>query len=218
MHRSVHKHYVVPVSVVHAGITALLASILLNTAGTLIHGWPTFTDGLRGLTTSTGLPSRLPIVSPPVAMEVIDSERYGMHDDNDWASVIPNGHGFVRLGEGESGAYYAVSMYHQMHCLNSFRKMFNGRNESRADHDGAHALHCLTYLRQMVLCSADITLEPAFSTSNVDGRKTQAAYGTGVAHVCRDWVQAREWVEDNYKSWIDEDRVFVATEASAVNG
>ncbi|KZT01791.1 uncharacterized protein LAESUDRAFT_686230 [Laetiporus sulphureus 93-53] len=155
------------------------------------------------------------------ALEVVDSDRYGMHDDNDWASVIPHGHGFVRIATGDKEPtdddYYAVSMYHQMHCLNSFRRMFNGRNDSRADHDGAHALHCLTYLRQMVLCSADITLEPAFATQNVDGRKTQAAYGTGVTHVCRDWVQVRDWVENSYLDWKEDEKKYVATEASAVN-
>lgn len=159
--------------------------------------------------------TRLPIgYQQPAALEVVDSDRYGMRDDNDWSSIIPLGHGFVRLGENRT--FYAVSMYHQMHCLNSIRKLFNGRNASRASHDGDHALHCLTYLRQMVLCSADVTLEPAFSALNVDGRKTQAAYGTGVTHQCRDWVQVREFVEKNYVDTRDEetDR-FAVTEVSA---
>lgn len=158
----------------------------------------------------------MPIDIGDVALEVVDSDRYGMEDDNDWASVIPFGHGFVRLGEDDDQAYYAISMYHQMHCLNSFRKMFNGhRNASRAEHDGAHALHCLTYLRQMVLCAADISLEPAFSTRNVDGRLTQAAYGTGVTHQCQDWVQVRKYAEENYLTWKDEDH-YAVTEISAI--
>ena len=155
---------------------------------------------------------RLPIAVRPVALEVVDTDRYGMHDDNDWASVIPVGHGFVKLDD-----YYAVSMYHQMHCLNSFRKMFNGRNDSRAGHDSLHVVHCLSYLRQMVLCNADVTLEPAFAAQNVDGRKTQAAYGAGVTHQCNDWVQVREFVETNYDEFMkDDDKFFAVTEASAI--
>ena len=103
-----------------------------------------------------------------------------------------------------------------MHCLNSFRRMFNNpRNESRAEHDSLHVHHCLTYLRQMVLCASDITLEPAFSRRNVDGRLTQAAYGSGVTHQCRDWVQVRNYAEDNYQIWKYEDH-YAVTELSAI--
>ncbi|TFK55504.1 hypothetical protein OE88DRAFT_627544 [Heliocybe sulcata] len=209
-------HYVVAARMAHAAAFALAGSILLNCLGILVHfSWlhGTYNPMHRLYDTK---PIRLALDLRSVALEVVDSDRYGMHDDNDWASVIPLGHGFVRFGEGENQAYYAVSMYHQMHCLNSFRKMFNGRNASRTNHDGQHALHCLSYLRQMVLCSADITLEPAFSARNVDGRKTQAAYGTGVTHECRDWVQVRKHVEQNHEQWEEEEKIYVATEASAV--
>jgi len=163
--------------------------------------------------------ARIPIDPRTVALEVIDAEdsdRYGMDDDNDWASVTPLGHGFVKLG-GED-QFYAISMYHQMHCLNDFRRMFNGsqRNASRTDHDKRHAFHCLAYLRQMVLCSADITLEPAFLAQNTDGRKTQAAYGAGVTHECRDWVQIRDYAETNFLSWKDEIKGAATSELDVV--
>jgi hypothetical protein len=162
-------------------------------------------------------PARLPINPRDVSLEVVDSERYGMHDDNDWASVTPLGHGFVKIGSGED--FYAISMYHQLHCLNGFRKMLSGehRNASRIEHDEQHVLHCLSYLRQMVLCSADITLEPAFSAENTDGRKTKAAYGTGVTHQCKDWEQIRAFSESNYETWKNEAKGFAASEISAVH-
>ncbi|KAI0362150.1 hypothetical protein OH77DRAFT_1416372 [Trametes cingulata] len=208
-----HTYYVLRVSVVRALASALAISLLLNCVIILMQ--KTQRGGITASRHEVDL-ARLPLSLRRVALEVVDSDRYGMDDDNDWASVIPLGHGFVRLGKDHE--FYAVSMYHQMHCLNSFRRMFNGhRNASRAQHDGAHALHCLTYLRQMVLCSADITLEPAFSTQNVDGRKTKAAYGTGVTHECQDWVQVREFVERNYEEWKDEDH-YAVTEVSAIDG
>ncbi|KAL7283425.1 hypothetical protein ACG7TL_002855 [Trametes sanguinea] len=204
-------YYILPASIVRSVVFALIASVLLNCATTVL--WQT-SGGDSVADVERDQPSRLPLTPRQVALEVVDSDRYGMEDDNDWASAIPLGHGFVRFGEDD---YYAVSMYHQMHCLNSFRKIFNGhRNASRGEHDSAHALHCLTYLRQMVLCSADITLEPAFTARNVDGRKTKAAYGTGVTHECRDWVQVRDYVEKNYEGWKEEDH-YVVTEASAIN-
>ncbi|KAF9524166.1 hypothetical protein CPB83DRAFT_861723 [Crepidotus variabilis] len=150
-----------------------------------------------------------------VALEVVDSERYGMHDDNDWASVTPLGHGFVKVGDGEDD-FYAISMYHQIHCLNGFRKVLNGhRNDSRAEHDAMHNLHCLSYMRQVVLCNADLALEPAFLAKNTDGRLTQAAYGVGVTHQCRDWEQVRSFAEENFQLWKGGTTGFAASEISA---
>ncbi|EMD34969.1 hypothetical protein CERSUDRAFT_107019 [Gelatoporia subvermispora B] len=209
----IHEHYVLPARTVRIGIAVLICSFFFNVITALFHV-PYQRDLTKFDNSTTGEPIRLPVDVRRVALEVVDSDRYGVQDDNDWASVIPVGHGFVRLGPD----YYAVSMYHQMHCLNSFRRMFTqARNESRAAHDAEHVLHCLTYLRQMVLCAADATLEPAFEAHNVDGRTTQAAYGTGVTHECRDWVQVREFTEANYEMYRDEesDR-FAVTEISAI--
>lgn len=104
--------------------------------------------------------------------------------------------------------------------MRSFRKMFNGhRNDSRVDHDSQHALHCLSYLRQNVLCAADATLEPAFSARDHNtGKLTKAAYGSGVTHRCRDWTAVRKYVEQNHDEWREEEDIMVATEASAING
>lgn len=232
---SKEQHYVLPVKVVHAGALALLVSLLLNGLGTVFYSVLTqpgmllfdmrcaiylhmnlLKDSSPNFF-SDHTPARLPINPRDVALEVVDSERYGMHDDNDWASVTPLGHGFVKIGPGED--FYAISMYHQLHCLNGFRKMLSGeqRNASRIEHDEQHVLHCLSYLRQMVLCSADITLEPAFSAENTDGRKTKAAYGTGVTHQCKDWEQIRAFSESNYETWKNEAKGFAASEISVVH-
>ncbi|KAI0315989.1 hypothetical protein OF83DRAFT_1084571 [Amylostereum chailletii] len=214
--RKSRGQYLIPARVAHVVLAALVVCALLNALGTFLCEPKGGAVSETTVEVVNGLPVRLPIEEHRVALEIVDSDRYGMEDDNDWASVIPVGHGFVRMGE-DADAFYAVSMYHQMHCLNSFRKMFNGhRNASRAGHDGAHALHCLTYLRQNVLCAADASLEPAFTARNVDGRRTKAAYGSEVTHRCGDWVRVREYVEKNYEEWKEMDD-FVHTEASAIN-
>ncbi|KAF8960223.1 hypothetical protein BDZ97DRAFT_1734973 [Flammula alnicola] len=205
-----HEHYLLPARVVHAGIVALILSFLFNSVGTTVY-----LSGLKNLSPTNKDPNQLPISARTVALEIVDSGRYGMKDDNDWASAFPLGHGFVKIG-ADDDSFYAISMYHQLHCLNSFRKMFNGhRNASRAAHDEMHILHCLTYLRQTMLCGADTTLEPAFFAQNTDGRKTEAAYGVGVTHECRDWVQIREFAEDNYATWKEEAEGFATSEISA---
>ncbi|KAF9045153.1 hypothetical protein BJ165DRAFT_1389153 [Panaeolus papilionaceus] len=211
------QHYVLPARVVYTGVLALLISLSFNALGTVFYTFSAIktTENYRF---SDGTPAQAPISPDIVALEVVDSERYGMHDDNDWNSVTPLGHGFVKVGD--KGDFYAISMYHQLHCMNGFRKMLGGqqhRNASRHEHDEAHILHCLSYMRQMVLCAGDTTLEPAFIARNTDGRKTTAAYGSGVTHQCKDWVQIRDWAENNYQGWKDEAKDFAASEANTVH-
>jgi len=134
-----------------------------------------------------------------------------VNDNDDWSTIIPN-HGFVWLDSpseeaDESGrAFYAVSMYHQLHCLNGFRRLtVAAKNGTMTQHNVDHAVHCLSYLRQLLLCQADTALEPAHLENTVSGGKTQAVYGEGTTHQCRDWTQVRSFVENNYKLWKDKD-------------
>lgn len=162
-------------------------------------------------------------------MTVDDSERYGrmsipsgkylssrihlrpVNDSHDWSTIIPN-HGFVLLDSpseeaDENGrAFYAISMYHQLHCLNGFRRLtVAAKNGTMTQHNVEHAVHCLSYLRQLLLCQADTALEPARLATTVSGGKTQAVYGEGTTHRCRDWTQVRSFVENNYELWKDKD-------------
>jgi len=134
-----------------------------------------------------------------------------VNDEDDWSSIIPN-HGFVLLDSpseeaDETGrAFYAVSMYHQLHCLNGFRRLtVAAKNGTMTQHNVDHAVHCLSYLRQLLLCHADTALEPARSATTVSGGTTQAVYGEGTTHQCRDWTQVRAFVEKNYQLWKHND-------------
>ncbi|KAI0027647.1 hypothetical protein K488DRAFT_60786, partial [Vararia minispora EC-137] len=88
--------------------------------------------------------------------------------------------------------------YHQLHCLDVFRISYAAAkaralvwpgNGTDFDH---HLEHCLVYMREMVLCSADSTLIPTMPGSN-----GELATSIGVTHRCRDWTQLRKWVEEN---------------------
>jgi hypothetical protein len=59
---------------------------------------------------------------------------------------------------------------------------FNGERN-----DG-HAAHCFEYLRNQILCMADMTLEG--SESILD------ATGAGQAHMCRNREEAISWIEE----------------------
>ncbi|KAK0476549.1 hypothetical protein EDD18DRAFT_1313037 [Armillaria luteobubalina] len=145
----------------------------------------------------------LPLHPRPAALTVEDSERYSLEDIEDWESIVPDSHGFVRLDD----TFYVVSMYHQMHCLMSFQHlvMTPANNGTMSSHAIMHAKHCLSYLRQMVLCQADITLEETFPED------ARGLWSWGITHECHDWTEVREFATNNYVGWMEEDKDYVAT-------
>ncbi|KAL9032285.1 MAG: hypothetical protein Q9214_008030, partial [Letrouitia sp. 1 TL-2023] len=95
----------------------------------------------------------------------------------------------------------AVSVFHQLHCLNELRIGFyspdfrHGDDVNTADqhaHSTAHMKHCFDYLRQALMCAADLTLEPLRSPRE---GSMPGVNGWGVGHICRDWEGVREWTE-----------------------
>ena len=53
-----------------------------------------------------------------------------------------------------------------------------------------HAKHCLDYLRQSLICTADSTLEPVDAT-------TDTVSGMHVVHQCRDFEGLKTWTEEH---------------------
>lgn len=118
-----------------------------------------------------------------------DTLHYGLHDVRDWESLTPPGNGWVVLEPGPRS--YAVTMYHQLHCLNSMRYDLTqskiGKKATAAQLGHAH--HCYNYIRQGLQCGLDLTLQP------------KNGGGSGVTHVCRDWVQIRTFMEQNFEKY-----------------
>ncbi|KAG7451996.1 uncharacterized protein BT62DRAFT_926199 [Guyanagaster necrorhizus] len=56
---------------------------------------------------------------------------------------------------------------------------------------------CLTYLRQMILCNPDLTLEPAdVLTWDHEIKRT------GATHVCKDWSKVHDAMRRNYNDTV----------------
>lgn len=51
-----------------------------------------------------------------------------------------------------------------------------------------HMFHCMDYLRQTILCNADLTVEWEALTEGEEKLPTGHIDGYGVMHQCRDWV------------------------------
>ncbi|PBK62188.1 hypothetical protein ARMSODRAFT_1025108 [Armillaria solidipes] len=89
---------------------------------------------------------------------------------------------------------FMVEMFHELHCLRVLNFAFDRSPMARVD----HVHHCLNYLRQMALCSADVTLEPDdFIERNFEGSRT------GSVHVCHDWSALYDAMEENWVQWED---------------
>ena len=83
-------------------------------------------------------------------------------------------------------------MFHELHCLRILNLAFDPSNIVSE----GHIKHCLGYLRQMVLCSPDLTLERAgWEERDFDFDRV------GATHVCRNWETVYETVERNYQQW-----------------
>ena len=97
------EYYIVPAHFTYVTAAALLLSLLLNTISILPHlkGDLPYGVGISGSYHAIGssrISGEIQQALKPrsAALEVVDSDRYGMEDSNDWASITPPGHGFVK--------------------------------------------------------------------------------------------------------------------------
>lgn len=76
--------------------------------------------------------------------------------------------------------YYSVDNYHQL--------VVNGTFGFEGERNDNHAAHCFEYLRNQILCMADMTLEGSESVLDTTGE--------GQAHMCRNRKEAISWIEE----------------------
>jgi hypothetical protein len=135
-----------------------------------------------------------------VEMVVEESVHYvpggGETSKDEWQ--YQRGFGFdgaARLGA--DNRTFAVSLYHQEHCLLYFHAQLTDRTAD--DESGgrfAHHQHCLNYLRQQALCHPDLTLERGdFATRDF------AVDRVGETHECRDFDRAWDYNTEGWLEW-----------------
>lgn len=73
------------------------------------------------------------------------------------------------------------------------------RDFDRPNHAGDpsfHFVHCMTYLRQIFICNADMTLESGdFMQLNFTIDRV------GQTRKCRDWWNVTAWINENNREW-----------------
>ncbi|KAI9570566.1 hypothetical protein HD554DRAFT_354217 [Boletus coccyginus] len=187
------KPFCQPSHTVIACLGALTAVTVLNVAFTLytIHIVKDLFPNNREWTwIGDDFPSELPLEIPLAGLNVQPGEEYfSLYDDDEWGTLFPSD-GFIRLGPNDRT--FHVSLFHQLHCLDVIRVGYL----TNRTHAFEHIQHCLRYLRQILICHADTTLEddiPQF----VDGSWTHSANSVGSVHKCKDWTVLRRWVADH---------------------
>lgn len=121
--------------------------------------------------------------------------------DAEWAAMIPPNGGIVYVGPTRQP--FMPSIFHQLRCLNIIRQTYVAK-EGASDELQSLSRHCMNYLRQMIMCRANLRLEPVvdpFGAHAVDpwGKLT-----------CKDWravYAAHERNRRDYGIWQKEQKI-----------
>ncbi|KAF9017606.1 hypothetical protein BDZ89DRAFT_1074701 [Hymenopellis radicata] len=120
----------------------------------------------------------------------------GTAADAEWAALVPQNGGIVYVGDERRP--FMPSVFHQLRCLDIVRQTYVN---PKSDPGMKKARHCMNYLRQMIMCRANLRLEPVvdpFGVHAVDpwGKLT-----------CKDWRNVYSAFEENqeaYTEWLGE--------------
>jgi len=123
-----------------------------------------------------------------------------------WNELMPVGMGFQEIPDPENfndlptpivwpnATVFTTSMTHQLHCLFAVVQTYSAlKSDHQLEEDHHwHMIHCFDYMRQAILCSADMSLE-GLETTFPD--HNGGSDGWDSKHVCRDPKVVRERLE-----------------------
>ncbi|KAM3416503.1 hypothetical protein BST61_g8093 [Cercospora zeina] len=159
-----------------------------------------------------------------------------------WTSLLPRGEGFVfveqperfqlpvgrepsKQDKSQSGAFYDLSVFHQLHCLVKIREhvrlvefalheIVRDRSEENDEltkdyvrrlleplRQERHVGHCFDYLRQGIMCAGDMGLEGVVvgevMGNGVERRGSgRVVDGWGMKHECKSWdAIMQRWID-----------------------
>ncbi|KAI1855389.1 hypothetical protein JX266_000254 [Neoarthrinium moseri] len=116
--------------------------------------------------------------------------------DNDvleqWKTMMPAGTGWGT----DLSKFSTTSMTHQLHCIFMMARIYagfsSGSVSSLPTDYNSHYLHCVDYLRQGVMCSADLATEPHKDTDPDDNGPLDGSWAG--LHVCKDYGQVTKYL------------------------
>ncbi|KAF7367293.1 hypothetical protein MSAN_00791400 [Mycena sanguinolenta] len=111
------------------------------------------------------------------------------------------------LGDSPATYMLALDVFHELHCLDEIRKvMYPDYYEQTAEGANTkHMRHCISSLRQSIMCTADIsTIVWQWS------EKSQAAKErSDILHTCRDFAKIQEWGKRHFAGAMQDMTIFI---------
>jgi hypothetical protein len=95
----------------------------------------------------------------------------------------------IAVDRHNDGPGFMMSVFHSLHCLSYLAEHYQqGYGGVELTEEVAHhSAHCFNYIRQSLMCNADVTLEG----------KTDAGPGEGSEHECVDYDALLKWANDH---------------------
>jgi hypothetical protein len=94
---------------------------------------------------------------------------------------------------------FTTSVVHQLHCLHTvtdaFYSLVSTPPREVSEDVMFHVPHCFDYLRQAIMCNADLALEGSDPKSK--GGPLGSDQGWDAKHICKDYSQVKKHLEDN---------------------
>ncbi len=131
-----------------------------------------------------------------------DSVHYALETElgvAEWKASLPSGGALLYLGPDFRP--FTLSMFHQLRCLDILREIlvdfYFDQSPNATYGQQELAQHCMNYLRQTVLCRADLRLE------NVRAPSGPQMTVPSVTHSCKDWTAVYDAAEENFREYLE---------------
>ncbi|KAL1670466.1 hypothetical protein GGF50DRAFT_122496 [Schizophyllum commune] len=114
-----------------------------------------------------------------------------------WETMLPPGGGMLYFGTDKQP--FSISVFHQLRCLDILRAelvvQFQHADEPPPEKQSPLVNHCMNYIRQTVLCRADLTME------SIRGLNYSTSTVSDVTHVCQDHTAVFRAAEEIWKEY-----------------
>ncbi|KAM5531781.1 hypothetical protein V8D89_014551 [Ganoderma adspersum] len=187
-------------------LTAMLVLLILSTCSTGAASYRRETPTVEPLVTYSYKGGDFPQAWPiPPLDDVYLAHEDGIHYAIDtelgaaeWHATLPSGGQVLYLGNDFHP--FTLLMFHQLWCLDIVRDIlvkFHFDTSPNATYKHPElAEHCMNYLRQTVMCRADVHLE------HVRASGGPQVVVSDITHSCKDWSAVYREAEDNYQTYL----------------
>ncbi|KAH7914550.1 hypothetical protein BJ138DRAFT_1143685 [Hygrophoropsis aurantiaca] len=144
-------------------------------------------------------PEYYPMTFDTASLVPEDTVHYpinGVDAADQWASQFPpNSRGRVCLGP--DNRVFTLTMYDELHCLGRIREALADDSDAMEELTSPVVQRCFNFIRAMILCHADLTLEPVLDEEGL-------ALDLMRTHTCKDWGQVRDEAERNWDRCVSD--------------